>query len=68
VRTSSCKLRAVYYLTIIEELYSVSNTEKDKAVVNQIAGALVARILKAAKKGEKFKVIPSYLYYKTLAD
>ncbi|PVG01208.1 phospholipase D/nuclease [Serendipita vermifera] len=41
----------------IENQFFISNTEKEKAVVNQIAGALVARILKAAKKGEKFKVI-----------
>jgi len=40
---------------------SISNTVKDNAVVNQIAGALVERILSAAKSGQKFKVCGLHL-------
>lgn len=41
----------------IENQFFISNTVKDASVVNQIAAALVDRILVAAKKGQKFKVI-----------
>ncbi|CAG7850914.1 Phospholipase D1 Short=PLD 1; AltName: Full=Choline phosphatase 1; AltName: Full=Meiosis-specific sporulation-specific protein 14; AltName: Full=Phosphatidylcholine-hydrolyzing phospholipase D1 [Serendipita indica DSM 11827] len=41
----------------IENQFFISNTVENAAVVNQIAGALVNRILTAAKAGEKFKVI-----------
>lgn len=37
--------------------YSISNTKKDGPVVNQIAAALVERIVQAAQAGTKFKVI-----------
>ncbi|KAG8871679.1 hypothetical protein FRC20_010301 [Serendipita sp. 405] len=41
----------------IENQFFISNTKTGAAVVNQIAGALVERILRAAKDGQKFKVI-----------
>lgn len=36
---------------------SISNTKDGAAVVNQIAAALVNRIILAAKSGQKFKVV-----------
>jgi hypothetical protein len=41
---------------LISKHNSISNTVTGAAVTNQIAGALVDRILSAAKNGENFKV------------
>lgn len=37
--------------------YSISNAGKDGPVQNQIAKALVDRIIRAARAGERFKVV-----------
>lgn len=37
--------------------YSISNTGKNGPVQNQIARALVDRIIRAARAGERFKVV-----------
>jgi phospholipase D1/2 len=39
--------------------YSISNTGKNGPVQNQIAKALVDRIIRAAQAGERFKVVVS---------
>ncbi|KAI0042796.1 phospholipase D [Auriscalpium vulgare] len=41
----------------IENQFFISNTKKDGPVKNQIAAALVERIVRAARDGRKFKVV-----------
>ncbi|KAF5392458.1 hypothetical protein D9757_002249 [Collybiopsis confluens] len=41
----------------IENQFFISSTHKGDVVVNQIAGALASRIIRAAKEGKNFKVI-----------
>ncbi|EIM84706.1 phospholipase D/nuclease [Stereum hirsutum FP-91666 SS1] len=43
--------------TTTENQFFISNTKKDGPVVNQIAAALVERIVQAAQAGQKFKVV-----------
>jgi phospholipase D1/2 len=45
------------HFIFIENQFFISNTKKTGPVKNQIAAALVERIIRAARAGEKFKVI-----------
>ncbi|KAI0064970.1 phospholipase D/nuclease [Artomyces pyxidatus] len=50
-------IREASHHIYIENQFFISNTTKDGPVKNQIAAALVERILQAAQSGQKFKVV-----------
>ncbi|KAH9971268.1 phospholipase D [Russula compacta] len=50
-------IREANHFIYIENQFFISNTKEDGPVKNQIAAALVERILGAARSGTKFKVI-----------
>ncbi|KZT08000.1 phospholipase D/nuclease [Laetiporus sulphureus 93-53] len=58
IQNAYCQLimEASHYI-YIENQFFISNTQKEGPIKNQIAAALVARILRAAREGVKFKVV-----------
>jgi phospholipase D1/2 len=50
-------IREAKYYIYIENQFFISATKPGGSVVNQIAAALVERIIRAAKEGKKFKVV-----------